>query len=449
MTQTHFDAPVEQEIDQWRRFLAHRRPIHPVDVVELEDHLREQISGLIDSGLSSEEAFLVAVKRMGALDALSREYAVEHSDRLWKQLVMPTAVAEGECVSNARWGWRALGIAIGVGILIRIAVMLDLTDGTYARNASLLVFAPLAAYFAWKRVLGARPLFVLGSLVLAFGVLANVYNFGENDPLLILTALHLPVVLWLAVGVAYAGDRWRDAAGRLDFVRFSGELAIYFALIALGGAVLVGSMAMIFEAIGVDIDAYLGGWLPSLAGGAIVIAAWLVEAKQSVIENMAPVLSRLFTPLVILVLTTFLGIALAQGGGLSIARDALLAFDLLLLFVLALVLYSLSARDRAAAIDWSDRLQFMLLIAALLVDTVALAAILTRITEWGFTPNRAAVLGINLILLVNLLGSAALYFRLLRGRASVATLERWQAAYLPVYAGWAAVVVIVFPLLFR
>src|SRR5918994_2879876 len=79
---------VEEQIDRWRIYLRRRQAIHSADVAELEDHLREQIAVLVDAGLTNDEAFLVAVKRMGKLDALSREFAREHSDRLWKQLVV-------------------------------------------------------------------------------------------------------------------------------------------------------------------------------------------------------------------------------------------------------------------------------------------------------------------------------------------------------------------------
>src|SRR5215210_5847050 len=86
---------LEEQIDGWRSYLRRRQAIHSVDVAELEDHLREQVAVLVDAGLATDEAFLVAVKRMGALDALSREFAREHSDRLWKQLVVaPTDSGE-------------------------------------------------------------------------------------------------------------------------------------------------------------------------------------------------------------------------------------------------------------------------------------------------------------------------------------------------------------------
>ena len=92
--------------------------------------------------------------------------------------------------------------------------------------------------------------------------------------------------------------------------------------------------------------------------------------------------------------------------------------------------------------------QVVLVVSALLADAVALWAIAARISEFGFSPNRVAALGENLILLVNLAWSAVLYIRFLRGRGSFTGLERWQTEYIPVYALWAAIVVIVFPPVF-
>ena len=77
-----------------------------------------------------------------------------------------------------------------------------------------------------------------------------------------------------------------------------------------------------------------------------------------------------------------------------------------------------------------------------------IAAISARITEFGSTPNRLAGLGMNVVLLVNLVWSAWLYLRFLRGRGPFAAVERWQTAYLPVYGAWALVVAVVFPVLF-
>jgi hypothetical protein len=147
-------------------------------------------------------------------------------------------------------------------------------------------------------------------------------------------------------------------------------------------------------------------------------------------------------------LLAFLATMAWTGRPIDIKREVLIAFDLLLAVVLGLVLYTASARDPEAPPNLFDGLQLLLIVSALVVDIVALAAIASRISEFGFTANRVAALGENLILLVNLAWSAWVYASFVRGRRSFLALESWQTAYLPVYATWAAFVVIAFPPLF-
>jgi len=443
-------ATLEPQIDRWRDYLRRRQTVHAVDVVELEDHLREIIANLIDGGLAPDEAFLVAVKRLGAIDALSREFSREHSERLWKQLIalpgstIPQRLRHEPLV--------ALGLAVAAGVLIKVPALfgldLDADGGFYARNAALFILPLLTAYFAWKRDLSLKALRLPLAMFLGAALAANLPGFVQGGTTEPLVALHLPVALWLAVGIAYAGTRWREVAGRMDFVRFSGELFIYFVLIALGGGVLLGTSAGIFTSIGVDIEPFMEQWAPSLVLGAIMVAAWLVEAKQSVIENMAPVLTTLFTPLFTIALLLFLGTAAWTGRGIAIERDMLLLFDLLLLLVVALLLYTFSARDPQRRIGLFDRAQLALILAALAVDALAVSAMTLRISGMGITPNRVVALGLNAILLVNLAGAAVLQVRFLSGGAPFARLERWQTDFLPVYGGWAAFVAVGLPALF-
>ena len=445
---------LEEQIEQWRSYLRRRQAIHSVDVAELEDHLREQVAVLVKAGLATDEAFLVAVKRMGALDALSREFAREHSDRLWKQLVVvpsdsgePRARAQTDAIVAF---CLAVAAAVAIKVPALFGIQLDQDASFYARNLGLFVLPLLTGYFAWKRRLGTSTLRWLAVAFVAACVFANVYPFAPRGHTEVLTALHLPIALWLVVGIAYAGGRWSQVAGRMDFIRFSGELFIYYVLIALGGGVLTAFMAMTFQAIGIDPETFLQSWLlPCGAAGAVLVASWLVEVKQSVIENMAPVLTRLFTPLFAALLVTFLGTVLWTGRGVDIERNVLIGFDLLLVVVLGLLLYSVSARDPRSPAGAFDVVQVILVVSALLADAVALWAIAARVSGFGFSPNRVAALGENVVLLVNLAWSAVLYIRFLRGRGSFTDLERWQTNYIPVYAAWAAIVVILFPPVFR
>ena len=459
------DQPIEEQIAQWRAYLRRRQAVHGPDVEELEGHLRDQLAALTDAGLTADEAFLVAVKRMGSLDALSREFARAHSERLWKQLVIAPDAADEPADTKRSELLVVLGLAVAAALAVKLPTLFGFrlspqeeVPSFYFRNASLFVFPLLAIYFMWKRGWNAMSGLWLALPFAAAALFANVFpfhnpgrldNFPQGSDTQILSVLHLPIALWLAVGFAYVRGRWFDDGGRMNFVRFSGELAIYYVLIALGGGVLTGFTVMMFSAIDMSPEWFVGPWLiPCGAAGAVIIGSWLVEAKQSVIENMAPVLTRLFTPLFTLLLLAFLVTMAWTGNPINVKREVLIGFDLLLAVVVGLVLYAASARDPHAPPDFFDGLQLLLVASALVVDGVALWAIAARISEFGFTPNRVAALGENLILLVNLAWTAWLYARFVRHRGSFAALERWQIAYLPVYAVWAALVVVIFPPLF-
>ncbi|GIJ44280.1 hypothetical protein Val02_11660 [Virgisporangium aliadipatigenens] len=453
---------LESQIGEWRSYMRRRRELHKTDAEELEDHLRDRITELHEAGLSDDEAFLIAVKRMGSLDELSREFAREHSERLWKQLVLP---AEPDAPAAARTR-RELPVMILCAALAALAVKLpgwlgasmddDDSASFYLRNLSLFALPPLAGYFCWQRRAGWRTIAAVAALFVVGAVAANAYPLGgstdpEDEPTqsLVLTAIHLPLALWLVVGIAYTGGQWRSDRRRMDFIRFTGEWFIYFSLLGMGGGVLTAFTAGVFNAIDIDPEDFISQWLlPCGAAAAVIVAAWLVEAKQSVIENMAPVLTRVFTPLFAVVLLAFLGGVVWTARGIDVERDALILFDLLLVVVLGMLLYSISARDPAAPVGLFDRMQFVLVVSALVIDALVLAAITGRITTWGFTPNKTAALGENLILLANLGWSAWLLIGFVRGRMPFARMERWQTSYVPVYAAWAWAVVLLFPPLF-
>jgi len=452
---TDSGAAVEAQIGEWLAYMRRHRELSPADADEMEDHVRSRIADLTEAGLQPDEAFLIAVKRMGSLDALSREFAREHSDRLWKQLVLTGGPEETATSTTA--GRRDLMVMIicaaAAALAVKIPAVFGLTfdddPGFYARNASLFAFVPLAAYFVWRR--GVRPA-VIATLAALFavGVIgANAYPLKDDSHSTVLTAIHLPLALWLVVGVAYVAGDWRSERRRMDFIRFTGECFIYFVLIALGGGVLSALTVGTFNAIGIDAQTFVGSWLlPCGAAATVVVAAWLVEAKQSVIENMAPVLTRVFTPLFVVALLAFVVGIIWTGNGIDIKRDVLILFDLLLVVVLGLLLYGISARQPGAARGLFDRMQLALVVSALVIDILVLVAITGRITGFGFTTNKTAALGENLILLTNLGWSAWLLLGFLRERMPFARLERWQTGYLTVYAAWAWIVVLAFPVIF-
>jgi hypothetical protein len=441
---------LESQIAEWRGIVAQRPAVDDRDVEELEAHLREQIADLDAAGLAADGAFLVAVKRMGSLDSLSREFAREHSARLWKQLVLSGGGEQEQ--PDSRWP-EALAFAVAAAVTIQIARLAagfpSEEPWWLLRNASLLVVPFLAGYFARRRRLPLRQSLLTAAPFVVASVVINLYPFRDSASTELLVAAHLPVVLWFVVAHPYMGGVMRSHERRMDFVRFTGEWFIYYVLIALGGGVLLALTALILEPTGAANAERVVEWMSlSGAAGAVIVAAWLVEWKQRIVENMAPVLTTVFTPLFAVMLVSAAVVYAVTGLGGAFDRELLGVFDALMVVVLGLVLYGMSARDPSQVPGWMDRIQLVAVVSALLLDVMVLGSMVARVGELGFTPNRTAALGLNLVLLVNLAGTAWLSIRFLAGHSTYHRLEHWETTYLPVFALWAATVVVILAPLF-
>lgn len=443
------DTALESQIGRWRGYVERHQVISTSDADEMEDHLRGRISELVASGLTDDEAFLVAVKRMGSVDAISREFAREHSERLWKQLVLVPAEQGERTRAPRRELVVVLALAVCAGVVLEVALRAGLDGSLLARNAAALVLPFLTGYFAWKRRVTSEVAAVLVVPFVAITLALNLFPFASEGATEIVAAIHAPIVLWFAVGLAYVGGDWRSHRRRMDFIRFTGEWVVYLTLLALGGGVLIGLTVGAFNALGTDMEWVIEDWvLPFGVPGAVIVAAWLVEAKQGVVENIAPVLTRVFTPITIVMLLVLLVAFALDGNLVDVDRTLLILMDLILVVVLGLLLYSISARDPLDPPDLFDRLQLVLVVSALAVDLVMLTAMLTRIAEFGVSPNKAVALGLNLVLFANLAWSARLQIGFLRGRRRFEAVELWQTRYLPVFGAWAALVVVLVPPLF-
>lgn len=235
----------------------------------------------------------------------------------------------------------------------------------------------------------------------------------------------------------------------MDFIRFSGETFIYGVLIFCGLMVFILFTQMLFSAIQVNLSWFIQEYLIVYGGSAVLmVSVYLVEAKKSVVENFTPILAKIFSPLFLLTMVAFLVGMVVLGKSPFLERNFLIGFDFMLVLVLALVLYVISSRgthDKVSLFDYSN---FALIVAAIIIDLIALAAIIFRLSTYGITPNKLAALGENIILMINLGGLAWMYSLYFRKKIEFSKLENLQTKYLTIYFVWMAVVVFLFPILF-
>ena len=445
---------LEVQIRSWSDHLRARGNFLETDLLELETHLRDQIDDLIQAGLAPDEAFLISVKRLGNADSVSREYSKVNTENLWKQLLLdpidPTAKAQ-----NRRNIALVIVFSLLAGTLVKLPEIFGLrlmdpaNELFYFKNLSAFVLPFAALFFLIKRQANWQMSAVISGVFVMAAAVINVYPSLAPKSTELLTGIHLPIFLWLVIGAAYAGIKWRNSRDRMDFIRFTGETAIYTGLVFCGVLVLGMFTLMIFSSIGVNPSKFFQEYLVIYGGcAALMVTVYLVEAKKSVVENFAPILAKIFSPLFLMTMIVFLAVMIVLGKSPFMERDFLIGFDLMLVLVLGLVLYVISARDINAKPSIFDYLNFALILAALIIDGVALAAILFRLSAFGVTPNKVAALGENLVLLVNLAGLDWLYLRYFARKCDFGKLERWQTSYLYIYAIWTAVVAFLFPVVF-
>lgn len=441
---------LEMNIKSWADYLRARGTFEETDVLELESHLRDQIDELSDNGLSEEEAFLISVKRLGSVSMLSEEFSKVNTENLWKHLMLdPDPQAKA---SNQRHIVMVILFSLLAGTAARIPTFFGVEIGSiaYFKNLSFYILPFIALFLTIKHGGSNRQRGILAGFFAVALILVNLYPSFEPRHTETLTAIHLPILLWLITGVAYMGQNWKTSKARMDFLRFSGECVIYGSLLMLGLMVLMMFTAMIFQSISIDVEPFIEEYFLIYGGCAVaMLTVYLVEAKKSIVENFAPILAKIFSPLFLLTMLAFLTVMTATQTSPFTEREFLIGFDLMLVLVLGMVLYTISARNKHDQANFFDYLNAALIAAAIIVDSVALSAIVFRLSEYGITPNKLAALGENVLLLVNLVALLVLYIRHFLGKAEFHVIETWQTKYLTVYAAWMAIVVFVFPIAFR
>lgn len=446
---------IEREIASWKAAIAAKSGL-PVDAVqELEDHLRDEMAELGQAGLSDEEALLIGLRRMGESMPLASELAQVHCDRLWKQLNAAETDVAKPPKRELLWVIAAAFVAALLSktpLLFGFNMQDNAGMAVYMRNAAFFVIPVLVVGCFALRRFPSRLFSGLSMLFLVALAAVNLYPFTEGSNSEALVALHLPILLWLAFGLAYTGGEWRSVRPTWDFIRFTGEFVVYSAVLGLGGIVFIGLTIVFFKAIGLPAESFIAEYIGMSGLFAMpVVAAYLVEKKRSAIENIAPVLARVFIPLFLAMILVFLCVMFTRLAILWQDRNLLIAIDLLLMLVTGMALYDLSARDieKDNSFTGVDLMTLLLIIAVLVIDVLALSGIVARLSQFGFSPNKTAALGENVLLLGNLAGLAYSYIRLARGRGNRRSMLRWQVWCMPAYFIWMLIVVFALPPLYR
>ncbi len=322
-------------------------------------------------------------------------------------------------------------------------------DFFYSRNVSFVVFPVLAFYFLWRMKYEVKGFIILGLAFLLPAIYMNVLPNMLNSDTVILASLHMPLTMWSVLGIAYIGLRWNDWSVRMDFLRFNGELVVLTTLILISGGLLTGITFGLFSIIDVPIEDFYAHYvivwgLPA----APILAAFLIKSNPQLINKVSPVIARVFTPLVLVTLVVYLIAIIYSNKDPYNDREFLMVFNAMLIGVMAIIIFSIMEQSKKSAEKFNVSMLFALSVVTIIVNGIALSAILFRIMEWGITPNRMAVFGSNLLIITNLLMVSFRLFRNVFHGDDIRMVEKAVAVYLPIYTLWTIIVALLFPLIF-
>jgi hypothetical protein len=346
-----------------------------------------------------------------------------------------------------------IAICLLAGFLIKIPGLfnINLTHFFfYEKNAGIIVFLGLTIYTTWKsRFFDSRKLLITLAAFLISIVYINLLPSIKNSDSIRLAYIHLPLLLWCIYGLIYTGFNLRDRSKLFEYLRYNGDLAIQIALILITGGILTVITIGLFNAIGIDIKNFYFDNIVMVGLVAVpVVATFIIKNHTSITNKIAPVISNIFSPLVLATAIIYLIAIAFKGKDPYNDRDFLLIFNIMLIGVVAIVVFSISETSIGRRQKFNELVLICLSFITLIIDLVALSAIFYRLKEFGMTPNRLAVLGSNILIFCNLILILIDLFKINFRKSEIWKVEITITKYLPVYIIWAMIVVFGFPFIF-
>jgi len=220
-------------------------------------------------------------------------------------------------------------------------------------------------------------------------------------------------------------------------------------LILIAGAIMTAITINLFSLIGFNIEEfYFNNFGIFGLAAAPIVGTCLTQTNPQLVGKVSPVIAKLFSPLVAAMLVVYLIAIVYSGKDPYNDRESLLLFNALLIGVMAIIFFSIAETSKTNKSYTATLILFLLSAITIIVNSVALSAIIFRISEWGLTPNRTAVLGSNILILINLLLVTTQLFRVLSRKANITEVGKTIAFYLPIYFIWTIIVTFIFPLIF-
>ena len=339
-------------------------------------------------------------------------------------------------------------LSISAALVLRLVMFLLNEYNIAPINVLFGIFPFMSMYLVLSQNGSKRYRWFVISSSLALMIYFNLIPNDARDSI-ILTYLHLPILLWLLLGISHAGKQYTSTHARVAFLKFNGEFLVLYVLFALGGFALSGITMMLFSLLGLNIsEFYFENIVVMGVSGLAIVATYAVQRYGRLTQSIAPLIAKVFSPLVLLTLITYLITMLVMGKNPFMDRDFLISFNVILFVVLAITIYLITERSPKQSAQFMDGINFALIICALIINAIALIAMVFRLTSFGITPNRLASFVINMLIMMHLVRIGIANLSFLQHKSSIERVQKAVTSWLPIYGLWALIVILSFPFIF-
>jgi len=352
------------------------------------------------------------------------------------------------------WGntneWLILSLLIFIaGLIAKLPFIFNIDpEWFYPRNIGSIIFPILISYISWRNKANLYDWGRFMILALIPIIYLNLLPGGDESHTFFLAFTHALILFISIYGYVFIGGNWKTNNKRISFLHYCGDLVVLSGLILISGGLFTVTTLGLFEMIGFEVEDFyfenFAVWgLPAIP----LLASFLILNNSNIVSKISPIIAKIFTPLVFIILLVFSIAANFSDKDVFADRELLLLFNLIIIAVMALIIFSLSQASS------KSKFQLVLLLSLSLVciidNFIALSAISSRIFEFGITPNRVTVTGLNLLVLCHLGLIARQLFLSVKGSYNLSNIETAIVTFLPIYTLWAFIITFLFPLIFN
>ena len=343
-----------------------------------------------------------------------------------------------------------IGLAIlSISLFLRLpAIFLD-PEWFFPRFLPLTLFLALAVYFQLKEFHSKNSMY-MGFCSAVFYLYVSLLPDIDISASAQMSTIHLLPIGFSLAAFSFLGQHIMSLKHRIRFIGMCGELFIISVLIGLGFIVFTLFSIGMLDQLNIDAeDWYMINFGLIAMVSAPFVAGFVYDQFFEGKLAIASLLSKIFAPLFTILAFIYLIIMLIVGNTPFENREFLILFNAFLILVLAMVSFTIIDQKENESLGLTFKINLALLGISLFINILALSAVIYRWFEYGMSPNRFVVIGLNIIIFSHLTRIMMEHIKVLQKKSDVENAKSKVVDYLPVYTIWSLFVFFALPIIFQ